>query len=49
MRRNVAYNDIGAIPTPSTEEDKNDGQAARGRKRKRYDRGGVVVNEGDAA
>ena len=48
MRRNVEYNDVHAIPVPSTSQNPNDGPVARGKGRRRFQRTGVVVNEGDA-
>lgn len=48
MRRNVEYNDVHAIPVPSTSEVPNDGPVARGKGRRKFQRTGVVVNEGDA-
>lgn len=48
MRRNVEYNDVHAIPVPSTAEAPNEGPVARGKGRRKWARTGVVVNEGDA-
>ncbi|GHJ86737.1 hypothetical protein NliqN6_3139 [Naganishia liquefaciens] len=48
MRRNVEYNNVHAIPVPSTSHAPNDGPIARGKGRRRFQRTGVVVNEGDA-
>lgn len=48
MRRNVEYNSVQAVPVPSTAEHPNAGPVARGRGRRKFQKTGVVVNEGDA-
>ena len=48
MRRNVEFNDVHAIPAEPTTEHPNKGLVARGKGRKKFQKLGVVVNEGDA-
>jgi hypothetical protein len=48
MRRNVEFNDVQAIPAEPTTEHPNKGLVARGKGRKKFQKLGVVVNEGDA-
>ncbi|KAJ9098486.1 hypothetical protein QFC19_006353 [Naganishia cerealis] len=48
MRRNVEFNDVQAIPHEGTSEQPNTGPVARGKGRKKFQKTGVVVNEGDA-
>ena len=50
ITRNIEYNDVQAIPYEFLMDgvSPNDGPAARGKNRRKFKRGGVVVNQGDA-
>ena len=50
ITRNIEYNDVHAIPYKFLADGvtPNDGSAARGKNRRKFKRGGVVVNQGDA-
>lgn len=48
MRRNVEYNNVQAVPVPPTADHPNTGPVARGKGRRKFQKTGVVVNEGDA-
>lgn len=50
ITRNITYNDVQAIPYDTLPDGvtPNDGLVARGKMRRKFKRGGVVVNQGDA-
>lgn len=50
ITRNIKYNDVHAIPYDTLPDGvtPNEGHAGRGKNRKKFKRGGVVVNQGDA-
>jgi hypothetical protein len=50
ITRNITYNDVQAIPYDTLPDGltPNDGLVARGKMRRKFKRGGVIVNQGDA-
>lgn len=49
MTRNITHNHLHPTPYPTLPSGlPNDGPICRGRKRRKFQKGGVVVNEGDA-